>query len=298
MTTTFSIIIPTFRRPVQLRLCLEAIDRLDFDPRRFEVIVVDDGSPERVDSIVAEWAGRIDARAFSRAHGGPAAARNAGARAARGRYLAFTDDDCAPAPDWLGALERRLAETAPIAVGGRTINALPRNPYSTASQSLVDYLNGYYNRKPRRARFLLSNNLGVPRDAFHALGGFDSGFRRPGAEDRDFCDRWLHRGFAATYAPEVVVRHTHPLDLATFWRQHFNYGRGACRFHQARSIRLGTAIRIEPPAFYLNLVRHPLAGRRQAPAALLVALMAVSQIANGVGFLWQRSMQGRLSDQT
>jgi hypothetical protein len=52
----------------------------------------------------------------------------------------------------------------------RTVNALTDNLYSTASQSLIDYLYLYYNAAPQQAAFFTMNNLTVPARHFHAVG--------------------------------------------------------------------------------------------------------------------------------
>src|SRR5258705_2165999 len=96
---TVSIVVPTFARPAQLRRCLEGIARLEAGTSSFEVIVVDDGGPEPLDTLVASSADGLDIRLIRQPRGGPAAARNAGAALARGVFLAFIDDDCTPAPD-------------------------------------------------------------------------------------------------------------------------------------------------------------------------------------------------------
>lgn len=119
-------------------------------------------------------------------------------------------------------------------VGGRTFNALPENPYSAASQLLVDYLYTYYNADPERAGFFTANNLALPAESFRAIGGFDSTFPYAAAEDREFCDHWLHHGHRMRYAPEAVVYHAHALTLRTFWRQHCTDGRGASHCQQVR----------------------------------------------------------------
>src|SRR6266542_2885494 len=84
---------------------------------------------------------------------------SAGATRARGKYLAFTDDDCLPAPDWLQALTVRFDRPPDHLVGGRIINALPENPYSTAAQLLIDYMYARDNSDRHHANFFASNNL-------------------------------------------------------------------------------------------------------------------------------------------
>ncbi len=227
-----------------------------------------------------------------KAHGGPAAARNEGAGRARGKFLAFTDDDCAPERDWLRKLAERFGESPEHAMGGRTVNGIPGNAYSITSQVLVDYVLEYYNRIPDQARLLTSNNLAVPAGQFRLVGGFDKTFLHAAAEDRDFCDRWLAHGYSATYAPEVLVYHRHALTLAKFVRQHFNYGRGAFHFHRSRALRGTGRLRIEPPRFYLDLFRASLKESRQPQRISLALLMVVSQGANAAGFVWESLKAG------
>ena len=236
---------------------------------------------------MAPFSDRFDVTLLGQPHAGPAAARNTGAVRAKGQFLAFTDDDCIPASDWLRALARRFTTAPDHAVGGRTLNALTNNPYATASQLIVDFVYAYYNADPSRARFFASNNLALPADGFHALGGFDATFRT--SEDRDLCDRWLHHGYCMTYAPEVIVSHAHVLTLRTFWQQHFNYGRGAFRYHRARA-RRGSGFFRSDLAFYVqlpDLLRGGLSERRGAQALLLTALLGVWQGANAAGFWWE-----------
>jgi glycosyltransferase involved in cell wall biosynthesis len=260
---------------------------LDYPRERFEVIVVDDGSDEPPEAVVAPLQGRLDVTLLRQVRAGPAAARNTGARWAKGEFLAFTDDDCMPATDWLQTLQARLVAAPKRVVGGRILNALPDNPYATTSQLIIDFVYAYYNADPNQARFFASNNLAMPADRFRMLGGFDVTFMT--SEDRELCDRWLHHGYRMTYAPEVIVYHAHALTLRTFWRQHFNYGRGAFRFHRIRARRGSGRFRQEL-TFYAHLphlVRRVLSQERGVPLPLLMALLGVWQGANTAGFLWE-----------
>ena len=289
----FSIIVPTYGRPENLAACLQSLASLQYPPDRFEVIVVDDGGERSLDELVARFRDQLRVTLLKQLHAGPAAARNTGAVQAAGEFLAFTDDDCAPAPNWLETLADRFAKTPDHAIGGRTLNALHDNLYSTGSQLLIDYLNLYYNPDADHSRFLTSNNLAVPADHFHAICGFDTTFRRAGGEDREFCDRWLSQGYGLIYAPEVCVDHSHALTLRTFWQQHFHYGRGAFQFHRGRARRRREPIRVEPLSFYLNMLHYPFSRVSSWRAFLLGALLVVSQGANFLGFLWERLNRSR-----
>ncbi len=233
----FSVIVPTYNRPGQLEACLTALAALRYAVDRFEVIVVDDGSAEPVDTAVALFRNRLNVSVVRQENSGPAAARNRGVEHARGAWLAFTDDDCLPNADWLQSLAHRLEKGANCVVGGRTVNGLTDNLCSAMSQIIVDVVYRYYNARPEQALFFATNNLAMPLELFRRIGGFDEAFTT--SEDRDFCDRCLYRGITMLYAPECIVYHRHPLSYRSFCKQHFHYGRGAFQFlrrqHQRRS---------------------------------------------------------------
>ena len=281
----FSIIIPTYNRPVQLGSCLKAISLLDYPRDCFEVIVVDDGSQKSPEAVVVFYQNLFDLTLVICEHAGPADARNTGASRARGKFLAFTDDDCMPASCWLQKLAKRFEETSDCAIGGLTVNVLHDNLCSIASQLLIDYLYTYYNEDANHARFLTSNNFALPDESFHELKGFDNiTFLRAAGEDREFCDRLLHHGCRVVYVPEALVFHRHELTFSAYLQQHFNYGRGAFHFHQKRYLRDKEPVRIEPASFYIQLIRYPFLKVKGRWPLMLAFLLIVSQIANAAGF--------------
>lgn len=285
----FSIVIPTYNRPERLANCLQAIAQLDYPRDRFEVVVVDDGSEPAIEPVTMSFRSQLNLTVLRQANSGPAKARNTGATQAQGKYVVFTDDDCQPAIDWLKCLEAHFTNSPDSLVGGYTNNALPKNLYSTASQILIDYLYSYYNLTEDRAGFFASNNFAMPRELFHKIGGFDTNFPLAAGEDREFCDRWQYHNYSMRYAPDVQIHHAHKLSLKTFWRQHFNYGRGAFCFHQIRADRVNKQIKVEPFTFYTKLLTFPFTKPSSQPAILLTALLFLSQVANVAGFFWERS---------
>ncbi|MGH9928812.1 MAG: glycosyltransferase [Pyrinomonadaceae bacterium] len=281
---TFSIVVPTYNRPEKLISFLRALVLMDYPRDRFEVIVVDDGGRTTLGPEVAAFKNDLNIVLLSAAHGGPAKARQTGIDIARGRFLAFTDDDCAPDVNWLNTLETVFNESPDAAVGGQTINALKDNPYSSASQLLITYLYRFYNADPNHARYFATNNLALPAEHFRAMGGLDLTWSISGGEDRDLCERWLRKGYPMTYVPEALIYHAHELTFRSFLRQHFNYGRGAFRYHYVQSYPQKENIKLEPFSFYLRL---PLFAFSQMPAnqaGLIAMLLVISQGANTAGF--------------
>lgn len=287
-----SIIIPTRNRPLQLAACLEALAEQNYPRDRFEVIVVDDGSRSPLDAVADPFHFPIQLTLLRQTNAGPSRARNNGAARARGDLLAFTDDDCVPEPGWLGALAAAFRSCPESLLGGRTIGVLPNNPYATASQLLVSYVYAYYNRDPEEARFFASNNLAAPARLFRTIGGFNTNHTRAASEDRELCDHWRSRGYWLRYVPDAVVRHAHPLTAAGFWRQHFNYGRGAVEFRRARYARGSPPLAVEPLSFYTDMLRFPFAEQRGSRALAHSALIGLSQIASTVGFFWETACRG------
>ena len=283
----FSIIIPTYNRPERLASCLNAIALLEYSGDRFEVIVIDDGSKTLLDDVVAPFKDKINITLLRQKNAGPAAARNKGAEVAQGEFLAFTDDDCQPTSDWLNQFAEGFKKNPEAMIGGKTINALDSNLFSTASQKLIDYLYDYYNPAKGKDAFFASNNIAMPTANFKALNGFDVSFPLAAAEDRDFCDRWNMK-YPMLYIPKAQVNHYHKLGLATFWKQHFGYGRGAFCFHQLRAKRMAKDLEVEPLSFYFNLLSYPFSQTTKQPKLLISSLFFLSQVANVAGFFWER----------
>lgn len=279
----FSVVVPTYGRPGRLAACLNALAALDYPRDAFEVIVADDGSPKPIDDVAAAVGDSLDLTVLRLPHGGAGAARNRAVEVARGRFLAFTDDDCAVARDWLTCLEARLARTNDgLMVGGKTRNALVDNVYSTASQMVVDVGYAHLNADPENAAFFTASNMALPREQFVEIGGFDTRF--VASEDRELCARWSERGLRMVYAREVRVDHFHDLDAWSFLRQHFVYGRGAWQMQRVRAERNWRQFRPDP-GYYGRLLRHPFHEQDATRALALSSLLLTSVFATLAGIL-------------
>jgi len=282
MTQYFSIVIPTYNRARPLSDCLSAIVKLEFSRDRFEVIVVDDGSDHSTADVIRPFEVELNVKLLTQSNAGPATARNYGANQANGEIIVFIDDDCRPAPDWLKKILECFNTKKIHAVGGKIINSLVNNLYSSASQLHVDYLYSYYNINPDKPYFISTSNFAVLRETFNAIGGFNESFIT--GEDREFCDRLVGRGYSMYYKSEIVVYHAHKLDLRTFCLQHYNYGKGAFAFRRFVAARRKRPIRIEYLSFYFRLVSYPFSQKVNLRSISIVNLMFVSQFVNTLGF--------------
>ncbi len=285
---SFSIIIPTYNRPRQLAVCLRALVDLEHPGDCFEVIVVDDGGAISLEPVVAPFRDRINLKLLKRTNAGPAAARNTGAEYAQGDFLVFTDDDCTPAANWLRVFAKYLKKSPECIVGGRTINRLTHNIFSTTSQLVVDIVYRHYNTDPRCACFFTSNNIAAPAHKFRDLGGFNSSFRF--SEDRELCDRWRHHGNRMIYAEDAILYHAHSLDPRTFFRQHFEYGRGACRYHKIRA-RRGSGTMHGEIKFHLSpgkWLLFPFERFHWKKSIPLAGALLLWEVINAIGFFYEK----------
>jgi GT2 family glycosyltransferase len=291
-----SIVIPTRSRPEQLRACLCGIASLEHEHSELEVIVVDDGGPHSLEPVVSPFRDRLALQLVELNGAGPAAARNAGSAVARGRFLVFIDDDCVPAPGWLSALLEQLEGHSELLLGGQVGNALPDNPYSTASQLIATYVFEYYRQGQSREMFFTTNNFALLAERFRELGGFDTSIPSRTAEDKEFCDRWRARGYPMASVPGAVVYHAHNLTLFRFLLQHYNYGRGILAFRLLRRRRGAKALIPEPLTFYRNLILSPTRDRGLRHRWRYVLLLIASQVATAAGALKASLLERRQTE--
>ena len=291
-TPYFSVVIPTYRRPGHLSNLLFSLTRLRYRSSRFEVIVVDDGGNIPLEPIISKFHDQMNVTLLKQENSGPAMARNYGASKAKGEYLAFADDDCLPDPNWLQALAHGFRESPHCICGGKTVNSLTENNYSTASQLLVDYLYEHYNPTQKIGAFFLANNFAVLRERFQEMGGFDPTLRF--GEDRDFCHRWRSRGYSFVFAPDAVMYHAHSLTFFSFLRLHFLYGGGNFQFLQRCATQGTRSIRLSPPSWYIGLMFSGIKKERSLRGLLLTFLLMTAQEAYIAGLFWEAVKNRRL----
>jgi cellulose synthase/poly-beta-1,6-N-acetylglucosamine synthase-like glycosyltransferase len=218
----FSVVIPAYNEEENVARCLEAVANQDFPADRYEVIVADNGSTDDTARIAEDHGATvIDAR-----RPGPAAARNAGARSARGEILAFIDCDCIASHQWL----RRLADGFEVqgvgAVAGEIRIGAPRTEVERLLGS-INYLSQAEHLENPIMPFAATANVAYRRDVFERLGGFDESLRV--GEDADLSWR-LQRdlGLRIGFQPQAEVEHVRARE-ATLWgfcKQRWMHGRG------------------------------------------------------------------------
>lgn len=234
-----SVIIPTIGRET-LKACLQSVAAQAYPRDLFEVIVVEDGSHSAEKSV-----NDFGFRYLSQVYSGPAAARNFGARFARGEVLAFTDDDCTVPPNWLENLAdgyRRHPDAA--GVGGymeAPEEVLAANPFA-AYESYVTRQVYKAGNLPIFGGFEVptggTNNLSYKKVVFEKAGGFDEKFPGAAGEDADLKKRITGAGEKLLYIP-LKVTHFHRYRLLSFLRQNRDRGLGSLYFHKKHGGQLG-----------------------------------------------------------
>lgn len=210
-TIQLSVIVPTCRRNQELAECLErlapgrqarmalvsrgAAEPPALERASYDVIVTDDGRGSTAEAMVRErfpWA-----RWLQGPRRGPAANRNHGARHARGRWLAFIDDDCLPGSNWLDAFASGIpaAGSSPQVLEGRT-QAMGERPHPLA-QCPVNETGGC----------LWSCNFAIERGVFRDLGGFEEQFPYAAVEDIEFQIRLKKSGVTQQFLAGALVHH-------------------------------------------------------------------------------------------
>ena len=283
MSLDVSVVVPVYNGEGTLPACLGALASQSVSKSRFEIIVVDDGSTDATSSI----AERFPVRLLRQSNGGAPAARNAGLRAATGRWIAFTDADCIPSRGWLGHLLGAVEgddTTRAIGAAGRVVGYGSHSP-AARFVDLSGGLDAERHLAHPRFPFAPSANLMYHREVLVTAGGFDERYAT-----YDACD--LHHrvrkvaGGPFRFEPRAVVLHRHREGWRSYWRQQVSYGRGYAQFMLHHREEVGWSWRDEMSALgdLTRLgARACLPGR--GPAALCRRGLFVKALAQHAGFI-------------
>jgi glycosyltransferase involved in cell wall biosynthesis len=237
--TDVSIVICTRNRAEKLRACLEHVREIE-TPRSWEVVVVDNGSTDDTPAVVeaARDVLTVPATLVDEPLEGVSRARNAGWRAASGSIVAYIDDDCYPAPEFVDRILERFENRPDLGYLGGAV--LPYDP----SDALVTIVAGRERIEIPPKGFVMPGlmvcaNLAFRRRVLDEIGGFDvifgygahfAGDVDAVIEDLDAAARTSAAGWAGAYDPDVVVRHHHgrrPGPDIEKLRHGYDIGRGA-----------------------------------------------------------------------
>ena len=220
-----SVVVPARNASGTIPMLLSALERTTFEGA-WELIVVDDASTDDTSQLAREWGARV---VQLDSQSGPAGSRNAGIAAAAAPLIAFTDADCEPSPDWLGAIVRALGEADLVTGPVRPTPDVPRGPFDRTL-----HISG-------SSPLFETANLGARRELIDRVGGFEP-FAPPGdgaivglrpavdqghfGEDAVFGWRARRLGARVAFADQALVHHAvFPRSargyIAERWRMRF-----------------------------------------------------------------------------
>ena len=177
-----------------------------------ELLIVNNGSTDATAAVLLAWqkSTSVRCRVLLAEQRGLSHARNCGLEHATGKIIAFTDDDCTVARDYLTQVERAYATDAgPALRGGRVELGDPRDlPFTIKTDLAPQRFTGGH-----PGGFIHGCNLTMSRSALELVGRFDTrlGAGQPigAAEDSDFVYRAHRSGVMVLYDPSIVVFHHH-----------------------------------------------------------------------------------------
>jgi len=225
----YSIIVPVFNRPDEVRELLESLTQQT--QKGFEVIVVEDGSEKTCKDVCDQFADILPLHYYYKANSGPGQSRNYGAERAQGEWLIVLDSDVVLPEGYLQAVDASLFtlhSSLKIDAWGGPDTAHPDfTPVQKAiSYSMTSFFTtgGIRGGKKEGALdkfFPRSFNMGVKRQVYLALGGFS---KMRFGEDIDFSYRIVEAGYQTRLLPEAWVWHKRRTDFRKFFRQVYNSG--------------------------------------------------------------------------
>ena len=203
-----SVVVPTFNRREVVRRTVESLFAQNFPAEQYEVIVVVDGSVDGTTEALRAMKAPCRFNIVEQPNGGLAAARNSGAREAKGDLLLFLDDDMLSVPELVEA-HVAVHRNGPRAVGFGCIFLSPESPPSLAAECFNRELGAFHLRQKTRdgdaAEDLehVFGNSSLPRQLLDEAGGFDASFRM--REDLELWVRLAAMGIRPVYVKRAIA---------------------------------------------------------------------------------------------
>jgi len=228
----YSVIVPVYNRPEEVRELLQSLTKQTF--KDFEVIIVEDGSSVRCDTVVDEFRDQLTIEYVIKPNSGPGPSRNIGYARATGLFFVVFDSDCIIPPGYFEAVEKALTQEKLDAWGGPDRaheNFTPLQQAMGYTMSSVLTTGGIRGGKKKGFQ-PRSFNMGISKQVFEKTGGFK--FDRL-AEDIELSVRMRKLGFNVGLIPDAFVYHKRRTTLTQFFTQVHSFGRGRILVGKAHS---------------------------------------------------------------
>src|SRR6185369_8647659 len=219
-TMKLSVIVPCYNAEATLAVQLEALAQQVWS-EPWEVLLVDNRSTDGSMAVARQYLGRVPGLRLVEAFAeqGQPYAINHGVELAEGESVAFCDADDEVAPGWVAALGEALETHPAVSSRFETEKLNPPWLWKSRGNPQKNGLNVY--RYPPYLPHAGGGGLGVRRDVFLKLGGFDRTL--PLMHDTDFCWRLQLSGVSLHFVPEAVVHIRFREELRAIYRQARSY---------------------------------------------------------------------------
>lgn len=218
----FSVIVPVYNRVDEVDDLLKSLSAQSL--KNFEVVIVEDGSTVKCESVVRAAAEAVDVKYFYKENEGRSIARNHGLERASGDYFIFFDSDCVIPPDYFATLTEELDANPVDCFGG------PDSAHEsfTSTQKAINFAmtsffttGGIRGGKVSLEKFVPRTfNMGFSRKVYERVGGFREMF----SEDIDMSTRIREAGFSIGLIRPAFVYHKRRVDFKKFLRQVYVFG--------------------------------------------------------------------------
>ena len=190
----FSVVIPTYERPDDLRICLNSLsEEFQQGSQTYEVIVTDDSKSDKSKKMVKKEF--PDVSWGKGKQNGPAGNRNAGVKRAQGQWIVFLDDDCIAQVDYLNAYAKAIrANPGTQVFEGRIFADRARRTWAEGCP------------ENEHGGMLWTSNLCVNKSLFFEIGKFDERFK-VAYEDVEFAHRLKQRKTKTVFVSDAAVCH-------------------------------------------------------------------------------------------
>lgn len=210
-----SVIVVTYNRRLLLERCINTLLSQNYDGE-YEIIVIDDCSKDGTSDFVKERYRKRVTLVKNQQEEGLRVNKNKGIKIAKGDIIAFTDDDCMVAKDWLKEIEGSLVSYD--FVGGVVLPS-PDTKFPCWWKRSLDWMVGV-SSNPSLKFLPLGSNLAFKKGVIERIGGFDTSVRHIKGrllfgEDKDIIKRALGAGFKMTINCNMVVYHYVPGERLT-----------------------------------------------------------------------------------
>jgi len=225
MNLQYSIIIPVYNRPEEVGELLESLTQLN-GGFSFEVIIVEDGSPNTCEKVIKKYVSRLEIKYFLTENQGAGKSRNYGMQKATGTYFIIFDSDCIIPENYLVAADQQLQKKYTDAFGGPdAAHSSFTNIQKAINYSMTSLMTtgGIRGKKKGVGKFQpRSFNLGISKKAFEKTQGFSN---LKIGEDIDLTFRLWEHGFKTQLIEDAFVYHKRRVDFKQFYKQTNAFGK-------------------------------------------------------------------------